>query len=646
MKKYIVIAVVVLIILATAMVAFSTFGKDEAPTTNPTAPTEPATRPTTQPTTQPTVPTIPTTVPPIPTEPTAPSIPTQPTTAPTAPTTQPTEPPHQHDYKAEVTKEATCTAEGVKTFTCSCGDSYTEKIAKLEHSYTSKVTAPTCTEKGYTTYTCACGDTYTADETAATDHSWGKWTTTLAATEQAPGKEARSCGGCGAKEERELPKLEHKHSYSSKVTKEATCTAEGEKTFSCKCGHSYTEKIAKLKHKYTSEVTKPASCAEKGVKTFTCSVCGKSYTEAIAKLEHKYTSEVTKPAACGENGIKTFTCSGCGHSYTEEIVGEGHVYTMTDSKVATCTAEGFKTFTCSCGDTYTEKLEKLAHYFYGKGTVTKPTCTEKGYTTYTCKSCGYTQVGSYTNPAGHTWDAWVTIQEPTDTVEGSAKRECSVCHTTETRVLETGEHTHSYTATVVPPTCEEEGYTLHSCVCGDSYKDTPVEATGHDNVITNIPATCTEKAYKRYTCKTCGSVYNKETGKYLGHDYSEWEITKKPTATENGLQERSCSRCGDHRAVVLFATNNIPESYIDPKITLDELGYYTYGDISLTINEIDYNCYLSITVLDDGSFFITYYKPDGTKVEISQHLPPEKYFYICMVGPNGEYAYGLFGNYH
>ena len=41
-------------------------------------------------------------------------------------------------------------------------------------------------------------------------------------------------------------------------------------------------------------------------------------------------------------------------------------------------------------------------------------------------------------------------------------------------------HTHSYTkGETVAPTCTEEGYTLYSCTCGDSYKDDKVPATGH-----------------------------------------------------------------------------------------------------------------------------------------------------------------------
>ena len=35
---------------------------------------------------------------------------------------------HTHSYTAKITKPATCGATGIRTYTCSCGDSYTEKI--------------------------------------------------------------------------------------------------------------------------------------------------------------------------------------------------------------------------------------------------------------------------------------------------------------------------------------------------------------------------------------------------------------------------------------------------------------------------------------------------------------------------------------
>lgn len=75
------------------------------------------------------------------------------------------------------------------------------------HSYGKSVTEPTCEAKGYTTYTCSCGDSYKADETAATGHSWGSWKTTVEATTDANGEEARTCGACGKSETRKTDKL-------------------------------------------------------------------------------------------------------------------------------------------------------------------------------------------------------------------------------------------------------------------------------------------------------------------------------------------------------------------------------------------------------------------------------------------------------
>ncbi len=114
-------------------------------------------------------------------------------------------PNHEHEYAWEITKQPTCTEKGVRTGTCSCGDTQTEEIdalghtpsaaveenridatytengsydsvvycsacgeeisreqktiGKLGHNYESKVTNPTCTEQGYTTHTCtSCDD--------------------------------------------------------------------------------------------------------------------------------------------------------------------------------------------------------------------------------------------------------------------------------------------------------------------------------------------------------------------------------------------------------------------------------------------------------------------------------------------------------
>lgn len=45
------------------------------------------------------------------------------------------EEPHTHSYTAAVTTAATCTAAGVRTYTCACGESYTESIPAAGHRY-------------------------------------------------------------------------------------------------------------------------------------------------------------------------------------------------------------------------------------------------------------------------------------------------------------------------------------------------------------------------------------------------------------------------------------------------------------------------------------------------------------------------------
>ncbi|MCD8006022.1 MAG: hypothetical protein LUF29_03465 [Oscillospiraceae bacterium] len=223
---------------------------------------------------------------------------------------------HTHSYTSSVTTEATCTTDGVRTYTCSCGDSYTETIPATGHSYEAVVTAPTCTEKGYTTYTCSvCGDTYTADETAALGHSYDEGT----------------------------------------VTQPATCTEAGVKTYTCTvCGETYTEEISATGHSYEAVVTAP-TCTETGYTTYTCSACGDTYTaDETAALGHTYVDTVTAPT-CTEQGYTTHTCSVCGDSYVDTYTAAlGHSYEFQyftwSNDLSTATA----TFKCkTCGDLYT-----------------------------------------------------------------------------------------------------------------------------------------------------------------------------------------------------------------------------------------------------------------------------------------------------
>ena len=147
----------------------------------------------------------------------------------------------------------------------------------------------TCTQTGYT------GDTYCTDcnkllgmgkELAALGHDY-KATVTKQPTTTEEGIRTYTCTRCNSSYTESIAKLpeQHKHEYTETVTKEPTCTDTGIKTFTCSCGDSYTETIASLGHSYTSKVTKVATITEEGIMTYTCSKCGHSYTQPIAKIK-------------------------------------------------------------------------------------------------------------------------------------------------------------------------------------------------------------------------------------------------------------------------------------------------------------------------------------------------------------------------
>ena len=79
--------------------------------------------------------------------------------------------------------------------------------AAHRHIYTEKATPPTCTDRGYTTYTCVCGNSYTDNFTNATGHSFGSWQTVKAPTTASEGAEKRTCSVCGVSETRTIAKL-------------------------------------------------------------------------------------------------------------------------------------------------------------------------------------------------------------------------------------------------------------------------------------------------------------------------------------------------------------------------------------------------------------------------------------------------------
>ena len=121
---------------------------------------------------------------------------------------------------------------------------------------------------------------------------------------------------------------------------------------------------------------------------------------------------------------------------------------------------------------------------------------------------------------------------------------------------------HSHNAVVTEPTCTEQGYTTHTCHCGDTYKDTYTDA--------------------------------------LGHSFGDWIIVKEPTDDEEGLKERYCE-CGEKESLSLpnlspsleFTLNEDKSSY-----SVTDIG--TYKDTNVIIPSI-YNG-LPVTSIGNNAF--------------------------------------------
>ena len=332
-----------------------------------------------------------------------------------------------------------------------------------------------------------------------------------------------------------------------KVTKEPTCTEEGEKLYTCKkCGETRTEKIKALGHAWDNGVvTKEPTCTEKGVKTYTCSRCKETKTEDVAALGHAWDNGVvTKEPTCTEKGVKTYTCSRCKETKTEDVAALGHNWKHVE-KAATCTEDGLSEDVCTrCNAKQNSKVLPALGHDWDNGVVTKePTCTEDGVKTFTCKRCQETKTEVIKATGEHTWNEGVVTKEPTCTEKGVKTFTCTKCDATKTEEL--AALGHDYVTKRTEPTCTEDGKEEEVCSrCGDVKSSKVLPALGHDwdeGKVTTEP-TCTEKGVKTFTCKRCQETKTEEINA-LGHDY----VTKRiePTCTEDGKLEEACSRCGD-----------------------------------------------------------------------------------------------------
>ena len=369
-----------------------------------------------------------------------------------------------HTYTSAVTKNATCKETGVKTFTCDCGYSYTEEIAKLAHTEEVIPAVPaTCTSTGLT--------------------------------------EGKKCSVCGT------------------VTVAQTVT-------SATGTHSYTVFV---------ETVAP-TCTEKGYDIYKCATCDATQKmNAKQALGHDWEWVTDTEATCGTTGLKHEKCTNCEATRNENTVilatGEHTLGDWIIDTAATCVAPGSKHKECSvCDYVETATINATGTHSYTVFVETvAPTCTDKGYDIYKCATCDAKENQNYVD-AAHTLDEG-EAKEPTCGAAGwEAYEYCTKCdYTTKVVIPATGNHVYKYVQNA-------DGKThTGTCSCGATVEGTCSGGT----------ATCENAA----VCTTCNTAY----GEALKHSYTS-EVTKAATCTEDGYKTYTCSNCGNGYTEIIKAT--------------------------------------------------------------------------------------------
>ncbi len=314
------------------------------------------------------------------------------------------------------TGETTGSTGGTSTGGTTTGGTTTGggETGDCEHEWDEGVitTAPTHTEDGVKTYTCICGETYT-EVVPSEGHTYGDWV----AEDAENHKKECSCGDS----------IKEAHEYIGTVIKEPTLNEAGVMLYTCElCNRIKTETIPATGDDTGDSTTGGSTTggsttggsttggsttggsttggsttggsttggsttggsttggSTTGGSTTGGSTTGGSTTGGTTTgggetgdCEHLWNEDVTSSATHTEDGVMTYTCVWCGNSYTEVIPAKGHTY---GDWVAEDAVNHKKV--CSCGD------EIIEEHSYVGTVVTEPTHDKAGVMLYTCKLCG------------------------------------------------------------------------------------------------------------------------------------------------------------------------------------------------------------------------------------------------------------------
>ena len=303
------------------------------------------------------------------------------------------------------------------TRTCDCG--LTETTA---HTYTGW-TADDETHTG----TCVCGK---SDSHAA---AWDEGRVTKEATTTETGERTYTCDTCGLTKTEEIPMIkdDHEHNFEGQPW---VSDGKGYHYQECVDGDGRSDLVACTEGEGVQ--TLPPTCGAEGTMTYSCTECRYVVrTESIGKLPHAESAREVRNARDAMCEVTGYTgdvyCKDCDTLLEsgEEIAALEHSYAnknVVDSKAATCNENGYIVYTCDNGCGKTTKVTTLPN---GKHTGGTATCLAKAV----CEVCGK-EYGE-TDPNNHNFGEWKVVKEPTCTKAGLEATACAACHEDITREI-------------------------------------------------------------------------------------------------------------------------------------------------------------------------------------------------------------------
>jgi|GEM_PF-2933394 len=192
--------------------------------------------------------------------------------------------------------------------------------------------------------------------------------------------------------------------------------------------------------------------------------------------------------------------------------------------------------------------------------LVQATCYSDGKTADKCALCGKNFNFGVIPQRAHTGSGWDTVVVSTCTTTGIKEMRCVYCN----KLMQTDEaplkpHIYGEIKYKDEKDCTKMREVYRECVnCGNIYSFILNPGTHtYDWTVTTEP-TCTEMGREDLICVVCGTAKPDTLFQLLsplGHDFPEyWTVLVFPTATEEGLRVKNCSRCEEQITEVIPKT--------------------------------------------------------------------------------------------